>query len=37
VRHLEQAALDETDPVRRDAAMDRLHFVENILADREKH
>jgi tetratricopeptide (TPR) repeat protein len=37
VRHLEQAALDETDPSRRDAAMDRLHFVENVLADREKH
>ncbi len=36
VRHLEQAALDETDPSRRDAAMDRLHFVENVLADRNK-
>ena len=37
MRHLEQAAFDETDPSRRDAAMDRLHFVENELADRKKH
>ncbi len=37
VRHLEQAALDETDPSRRDDAMERLRFVENVLADRKKH
>lgn len=37
VRHLEQAAFDETNPSRRDAAMDRLHFVENVLAARKKN